>query len=75
MNGQVTVPASTAMKAVKPVNGEVNGFHTNGHEDIEAPGMRRVVSAGAFGKMGMRITFQVRCRRKQPPSPALNSNT
>ena len=59
--------------AVKPVNG-LNGFHKHDHEDLEAPGMRRVVSTGALEKMGMRITFQVLCRMTTP-RPTLNAST
>ena len=57
------------MSAVTPVDGKANGFHDhNGHEDLEAPGMRRAVSTGALEKMGMRITFQVRSLlRNQAP--------
>ena len=60
------------MSAVTPVDGKANGFHDhNGHEDIEAPGMRRAVSTGALEKMGMRITFQVRSSlHSQLPLPA-----
>ena len=58
------------MSAVTPIDGKANGFHDhNGHEDLEAPGMRRAVSSGALEKMGMRITFEVRClSRNRPPS-------
>jgi hypothetical protein len=62
------------MTAVKPVNG-LNGFHKHDHEDIEAPGMRRVVSTGALEKMGMRITFQVLGRKAHPLPHTLNSST
>ena len=62
------------MTAVSPMNGKTNGFH-DGEEDIEAPGgMKRVVSSGALGKMGMRITFQVQNRSPLPP-PLLRKQT
>ncbi len=55
------------MSAVAPIDGKANGFHDhNGHEDIEAPGMRHAVSTGALEKMGMRITFQVRGLLRAP---------
>ena len=56
-----------AMSTVTPMNGKANGFHDqNGHEDIEAPGMRHAVSTGALEKMGMSITFQVRSLLRTP---------